>query len=41
MTDEYNLNRFIEAQMNIYETALNEIKRGKKSNHWMWYIFPQ
>jgi uncharacterized protein (DUF1810 family) len=41
MTDEYNLNRFIEAQINIYETALNEIKRGKKSNHWMWYIFPQ
>lgn len=41
MTDEFNLNRFIEAQMNIYETALNEIKRGEKSNHWMWYIFPQ
>jgi uncharacterized protein (DUF1810 family) len=41
MADEYNLNRFIEAQINIYETALNEIKRGKKSNHWMWYVFPQ
>jgi len=24
-----------------YETALNEIKNGKKETHWIWYIFPQ
>jgi uncharacterized protein (DUF1810 family) len=41
MTDKFNLNRFIYAQENIYEIALNEIKRGNKSSHWMWYIFPQ
>ena len=41
MTDKFNLNRFIDSQENIYESALNEIKRGKKTSHWMWYIFPQ
>ena len=41
MTDKFNLNRFFDAQTNIYETALNEIKGGKKSSHWMWYVFPQ
>jgi uncharacterized protein (DUF1810 family) len=37
----YNLERFIEAQKTTYETALAEIKTGKKQSHWMWYIFPQ
>ncbi len=36
-----NLDRFIKAQENIYIKALNEIKNGKKTTHWMWYIFPQ
>lgn len=40
-TIPYNLNRFILAQSNLYERALNEIKAGKKQSHWMWYIFPQ
>jgi len=35
------LERFIEAQAKDYETALNEIKNGRKRSHWMWYIFPQ
>ncbi|MBR5130424.1 MAG: DUF1810 domain-containing protein [Alphaproteobacteria bacterium] len=39
--DNYNLNRFIEAQQNMYKTALNEIKDGYKQSHWIWYIFPQ
>ena len=38
---EKDLNRFIEAQENDYEIALAEIKSGRKSSHWMWYIFPQ
>jgi uncharacterized protein (DUF1810 family) len=41
MIDNFDLNRFLEAQNNSYETALNEIKRGRKDSHWMWYIFPQ
>lgn len=41
---ETNINRFIEAQESPfcgYEIALNEIRRGKKISHWIWYIFPQ
>ena len=41
MNENYNLERFIEAQKTVYEIALSEIKRGKKQSHWMWYIFPQ
>jgi uncharacterized protein (DUF1810 family) len=35
------LERFKKAQEGDYETALNEIKSGRKRSHWMWYIFPQ
>ena len=38
---EHDLERFIEAQKSDYETALNEIKSGRKKSHWIWYIFPQ
>lgn len=37
----YNLNRFVEAQEKSYSIALEEIKNGYKSSHWMWFIFPQ
>lgn len=35
------LNRFEEAQVRKYQTALSEIKNGQKRSHWMWFIFPQ
>ena len=35
------LERFKQAQEREYDTALSEIKNGKKRSHWMWYIFPQ
>ena len=38
---EYDLDRFIEAQRSNYSQALNEISRGRKTSHWMWFIFPQ
>ena len=41
MMDKYNLTRFIEAQVDSYEPAMLELSQGKKSGHWMWYIFPQ
>lgn len=41
MTDIPNLERFVDAQNPIYETALAEIRRGAKRTHWMWFIFPQ
>lgn len=39
--DKYNIARFIEAQKNIYPTALRELQEGRKRSHWMWYVFPQ
>lgn len=36
-----SLDRFIDKQELYYNTALDEIKNGKKVSHWMWYIFPQ
>ena len=41
--DVFNLKRFLKAQNanDMYETALNEIRAGRKESHWMWYIFPQ
>lgn len=37
----YDLNRFLKAQEQSYETALSEIRSGQKRSHWVWYIFPQ
>lgn len=39
--DPFNLARFLQAQEPIYSQALAELKRGRKSSHWMWFIFPQ
>ena len=36
-----DLSRYIEAQEKQYATALNEMKAGHKTSHWMWFIFPQ
>lgn len=41
MDDPFVLDRFITAQEGIYETALDELRRGSKRSHWMWFIFPQ
>ena len=39
--DQYNLNRFVEAQLTTYECAILELTQGRKESHWIWYIFPQ
>jgi len=39
-----SLSRFHDAQASGsagYDTALAEIRRGRKTSHWIWYIFPQ
>ena len=36
-----DLKRFTEAQDRDFETALAEIRSGRKRSHWMWYIFPK
>jgi uncharacterized protein (DUF1810 family) len=35
------LDRFVEAQREIYPRALAELKAGRKASHWMWFVFPQ
>ncbi len=40
-SDPHDLTRFVRAQENDYPRALEEIQRGQKRSHWMWYIFPQ
>lgn len=39
--DPYDLRRFTKAQRNTYDSALTELKNGKKQTHWMRHIFPQ
>lgn len=41
VNDPFNLSRFIEAQKGVYSDVLNELRRGRKTGHWIWYIFPQ
>ena len=43
MDDSYHLQRFVAAQDagGTYKRALDELRRGFKSSHWMWFIFPQ
>ena len=38
---DMNLNRFTEAQETVYPQVLRELKNGKKTSHWMWFMFPQ
>jgi len=39
--EKYDLGRFVKAQKQDYDTALKEIRGGRKKSHWIWYIFPQ
>jgi uncharacterized protein (DUF1810 family) len=36
-----NLQRFIEAQAALYPQVLAELRAGRKTSHWMWFVFPQ
>jgi uncharacterized protein (DUF1810 family) len=43
MDDGYDLGRFVDAQDagGTYEQAVAELRRGRKTSHWMWFVFPQ
>jgi uncharacterized protein (DUF1810 family) len=41
MTDPFYLERFVTAQEPVFDTALNELRAGRKRSHWMWFVFPQ
>jgi uncharacterized protein (DUF1810 family) len=36
-----DLQRFVDAQSGTYDRALAELRAGRKSSHWMWFVFPQ
>jgi uncharacterized protein (DUF1810 family) len=35
------LQRFVDAQESVYPDVRRELQRGRKTSHWMWFIFPQ
>jgi uncharacterized protein (DUF1810 family) len=39
--DPFNLQRFVDAQAPVYEQVLAELRAGRKTTHWIWFIFPQ
>lgn len=41
--DPHDLQRFVSAQdsADTYERALGELRAGRKTSHWMWFVFPQ
>ena len=41
MSDSFVLQRFVDAQASIYRQVVEELSRGRKQTHWMWFIFPQ
>jgi uncharacterized protein (DUF1810 family) len=43
VADSYNLGRFVDAQdaNDTYGHAVDELRRGRKISHWMWFVFPQ
>lgn len=39
--DPFDLRRFVDAQGRAYDTALEELRSGRKRSHWIWFVFPQ
>lgn len=39
--DPFHLQRFLDAQADVYDQARSELAAGQKRSHWMWFIFPQ
>jgi hypothetical protein len=41
MSDSFDLRRFVEAQASVYPQVVEELSRGRKESHWMWFVFAQ
>jgi uncharacterized protein (DUF1810 family) len=39
--DQFDLQRFVDAQDRVYDTVLDELRNGAKRTHWIWFVFPQ
>jgi uncharacterized protein (DUF1810 family) len=40
-TDAHDLRRFLSAQAPVIDRVRAELRAGRKSSHWMWFVFPQ
>jgi len=40
-SDSFDLPRFVRAQDPLYSQVLRELRQGRKTSHWMWFVFPQ
>jgi len=43
INDRFDLRRFVDAQDagGTYDQVTAELRRGRKTGHWMWFVFPQ
>lgn len=37
----FDLERFVQAQAPVWPQVRDELSRGRKTSHWMWFVFPQ
>ena len=37
----YDLERFVAEQELVYDRVLAELRQGRKTGHWIWFVFPQ
>ena len=40
-SNSYDLDRFVLAQAPVYDRVRAELRAGRKTSHWMWFVFPQ
>lgn len=41
MNDRFDVQRFVDAQDPVYGQVCAELHAGRKTSHWMWFVFPQ
>lgn len=41
MRGGHDLERFVQAQAPVFDQVLRELRAGRKTTHWMWFVFPQ
>jgi uncharacterized protein (DUF1810 family) len=39
--DRFDLRRFVDAQAPVIDSVRAQLRGGRKTSHWMWFVFPQ
>jgi uncharacterized protein (DUF1810 family) len=39
--DQFDLQRFVDAQEPVFDAVVAELRSGAKRSHWIWFVFPQ